>query len=217
MRVPYPTDLSIITVDARGENTIVTRNEAAAALSSRSRRSIARCHPRRRLDRLARQPERGRHRQVLRAARLGARRTLLNPGPVCFDCVPMLADVDVLVVNRVEAATLTAQDDAAQAAAALHRAGAREVCVTLGANGVLWCNDHGTQHLAAVPAACRRYRRRRRCLLRHAARRAGARPRHAARAALGPGRGRLSPSRGAGRKPAFPTARRCAICCIVLR
>jgi ribokinase len=87
---------------------------------------------------------------VLRTARLGACRTLLNPGPVRFDCLPLLADVDVLVVNRVEAATLTAQEDASLAAAALQRAGARDVCVTLGADGVLWCDDHGTRHLDAV-------------------------------------------------------------------
>jgi ribokinase len=66
--------------------------------------------------------------------------------------MPLLADLDVLVVNRVEAATLTALDDPALAAAALHCAGAHDVCVTLGADGVLWCGNHGTRHLAAVPA-----------------------------------------------------------------
>ena len=48
------------------------------------------------------------------------------------------SDVDVLVVNRVEASTLSAHDDPARAAEALQHAGAREVCVTLGAEGALW-------------------------------------------------------------------------------
>jgi ribokinase len=56
-RVPCPTDMSIITVDARGENTIVTRNDAAGRYHPEPR-SGRRCNPRRRLDRLAGQPER---------------------------------------------------------------------------------------------------------------------------------------------------------------
>jgi ribokinase len=151
LRMPCPTDLSIVTVDAAGENTIVTRNLAAAnyrpdrcALHEATRDG----------DWIALQGNLSADvtAEVLRTARLRACRTLLNPGPVRFDCMPLLADLDVLVVNRVEAATLTALDDPALAAAALHRAGAHDVCVTLGADGVLWCGNHGTRHLAAVPA-----------------------------------------------------------------
>jgi len=151
MRVPSPTDLSIITVDARGENTIVTRNEAAAQYQPDPQSVVAAT---RAGDWIALQGNLSADftSQMLRAARLDARRTLLNPGPVCFDCVPLLGDVDVLVVNRVEAKTLSAHDDPARAAQALQRAGARDVCVTLGAQGVLWCNARGTQHLPAMPA-----------------------------------------------------------------
>jgi ribokinase len=151
MRVPYPTDLSIITVDARGENTIVTRNEAAARYHPEPRSIV---DATRAGDWIALQGNLSADftAQMLRAARLGARCTLLNPGPVGFDCVPLLGDVDVLVVNRVEASTLSAHDDPARAAEALQHAGAREVCVTLGAEGVLWCNERGTQHLPAVRA-----------------------------------------------------------------
>jgi len=151
MRVPYPTDLSIITVDARGENTIVTRNEAAARYHPEPRSIV---DATRAGDWIALQGNLSADftAQMLRAARLGARCTLLNPGPVGFDCVPLLGDVDVLVVNRVEASTLSAHDDPARAAEALQHAGAREVCVTLGAEGALWCNERGTQHLPAVRA-----------------------------------------------------------------
>ena len=151
MRVPYPSDLSIITVDARGENTIVTRNEAAAHYHPEPHSIV---DATRAGDWIALQGNLSADftAQMLRAARLGARRTLLNPGPVGFDCVPLLGDVDVLVVNCVEAAALSAHDDPARAAKALQHAGAREVCVTLGAQGVLWRNGRATQHLPAMPA-----------------------------------------------------------------
>jgi ribokinase len=149
LRVPCPTDISIVTVDAAGENTIVTRNHAATGYRPARRALLDATQAG---DWIALQGNLSAEvtAEVLRTARLGACRTLLNPGPVRFDCLPLLADVDVLVVNRVEAATLTAQEDASLAAAALQRAGARDVCVTLGADGVLWCDDHGTRHLDAV-------------------------------------------------------------------
>lgn len=149
LRLPCPTDLSIVTVDAAGENTIVTRNQAATSYRPERRALLDATHAG---DWIALQGNLSVEvtAEVLRTARLGACRTLLNPGPVRFDCLPLLVDVDVLVVNRVEAATLTAQEDASLAAAALQRAGARDVCVTLGADGVLWCDDHGTRHLDAV-------------------------------------------------------------------
>jgi ribokinase len=151
LRMRCPTDLSIVTVDAAGENTIVTRNLAAAGYHPdlSTLRDSTRAG-----DWIAMQGNLSAEvtEAVLRDARLGGCRTLLNPGPVQFDCMPLLAEVDVLVVNRVEAATLTALDDATLSAAALQRAGAREVCVTLGADGVLWCDSHGTRHLEAVHA-----------------------------------------------------------------
>lgn len=151
LRLPCPTDLSIVTVDAAGENTIVTRNQAATSYRPERRALLDATHAG---DWIALQGNLSAEvtAEVLRTARLGACRTLLNPGPVRFDCLPLLADVDVLVVNRVEAATLTAQEDASLTAAALQRAGARDVCVTLGSEGVLWCDDHGTRHLDAVHA-----------------------------------------------------------------
>lgn len=151
LRMRGPTDLSIVTVDAAGENTIVTRNQTAAGYRPERRALL---DATRAGDWIALQGNLSAEvtAEVLRTARLGACRTLLNPGPVRFDCLPLLAEVDVLVVNRVEAATLTAQEDAAHAAAALQRAGARDVCVTLGADGVLWCDGHGTRHLEAVHA-----------------------------------------------------------------
>jgi ribokinase len=149
VRLPCATDLSIVTVDDRGENTIVTRNDAAARYRPESRTLLDATRPG---DWIVLQGNLSATvtADMLRGARLSRRRTLLNPGPVRFDCLPLLTDVDVLVVNRVEAAALSALDDPTRAAAALHHAGARDVFVTLGADGALWCDDAGTRHVAAM-------------------------------------------------------------------
>jgi ribokinase len=136
------TDLSLVTVDACGENTIVTRSDAASryapdedALDASSRVG----------DWIVLQGNLSRAvtAALLRHARRGSRRTLLNPGPAQYDCRALLPDVDVLVVNRVEAAALSGQADPQHAALALRRGGAADVLVTLGAEGILWCHGDG--------------------------------------------------------------------------
>src|SRR6218665_699182 len=151
VRLSCASDLSIVTVDARGEHTIVTRNTAAADYRPNLHTLLDATHAG---DWIVQQGNLSAPvtAEVLDTARRKQRRTLLNPGPVCFDCRPMLAHVDILVVNQVEAAALTALDNPAHAAAALHDAGAREVLITLGAQGVLWCDDHGARLAAAVRA-----------------------------------------------------------------
>ncbi|OMG73626.1 ribokinase [Burkholderia ubonensis] len=73
---------------------------------------------------------------------------LLNPAPAQPLADALLAQVDYLVVNESEAASLTgiAVDDdasAARAADALRAKGVRNVLVTLGARGVCWRGDAG--------------------------------------------------------------------------
>lgn len=81
-------------------------------------------------------------RAALAAARRLGRTVILNPapatGPLPADWLPL---IDYLIPNELEAATLTglpvnSPADAAQAAEALRDAGARNVLVTLGAQGV---------------------------------------------------------------------------------
>lgn len=144
------TDLSIVTIDAAGENTIVTRSEAAdryapdaAALDAASRAG----------DWVALQGNLSQTvtAALLRHARQTGRKTFLNPGPVHFDCRALLPDVNVLVVNRVEAAALSGQEDPHRAAHALRHAGAADVLVTLGAGGVVWCSgERASVDLPAV-------------------------------------------------------------------
>jgi ribokinase len=150
VRLPCATDLSIVTVDQRGENTIVTRNEAASHYEPSPEELL---DASRSGDWVVLQGNLGEAvtAAVLHRAHAGKRRTLLNPGPVCFDCRPMLSVVDILVVNRVEAAALTQLEAPERAARALRESGARDVLVTLGADGVLWVNAEHTERLPAAP------------------------------------------------------------------
>jgi ribokinase len=150
VRLSCATDLSIVTVDQRGENTIVTRNEAASRYAPSPDELL---DASRSGDWVVLQGNLGEAvtANMLRRAHAGQRRTLLNPGPVSFDCRPLLNDVDILVVNRVEAAALTRREDPSKAALALLESGTREVLVTLGAQGVLWVNNEHTELLSATP------------------------------------------------------------------
>ena len=147
-RLPCMTDISIVTVDPRGENTIVTRNDAAARYVPSPDVVL---DATRSGDWIALQGNLGEAitAELLRHAHVGERRSLLNPGPVCFDCRPLLNHVDVLVVNRVEAATLTRLENPEDAARSLRASGAGDVIVTLGSEGVLWCSH---EHTVQIPA-----------------------------------------------------------------
>ncbi len=149
-RLACATDLSIVTVDENGENTIVTRNDASASYSPSPAVLI---YATREHDWVVLQGNLDQHvtAALLRAAHDAGRFTLFNPGPVRFDCRPLLDSVDVLVVNRVEAAQLTQLDAAPDAARALLACGARTVFVTLGGEGVLWCDRDRCVHQPATP------------------------------------------------------------------
>ena len=56
----------------------------------------------------------------------------------------------MLVVNRHEAATLSGMESPSAAAAELRRLGATTVIITLGGDGVVFCDDAGECSVAAV-------------------------------------------------------------------
>ncbi|TDY51802.1 ribokinase [Paraburkholderia rhizosphaerae] len=97
---------------------------------------------------------------VLSTARQSGIPVLLNASPVQSpEPARLLPQIRYLVVNEVEAATLSARpvdsiDDAKAVASALHDAGATHVLVTLGARGVVahFETDHGAQ-VAFFPAS----------------------------------------------------------------
>jgi ribokinase len=74
---------------------------------------------------------------------------MLNTAPLWWPAEAMLADCAVVVANRVEAMALTGQSAPADAAAWLHRAGARLAIVTVGADGCFTAGSAGARHWAA--------------------------------------------------------------------
>jgi ribokinase len=84
-------------------------------------------------------------------ARARAARVILNAAPARAMSPAFLDLVDVLVVNRVEAAMLSGEDDPERALAALH-APARDVVLTRGGEGLIGMTRDGKRFaIAALP------------------------------------------------------------------
>jgi ribokinase len=122
-----PTDRSIVLVDARGENAIVstafcaasvTPAEVETALADAAPGDLAVLQGNLSPDATAAALAAGKRRGAL---------TLLNPAPLAFPVAPLLPLVDILVANAVEAAALGIDAEAGLAGTA--------VVVTLGAAG----------------------------------------------------------------------------------
>ena len=84
-----------------------------------------------------------------RLARANGARVILNAAPARAMSAEFLDLVDVLVVNRVEAAMLSSKDDAESALAALH-APKRDVVLTRGGDGLIGMTRDGNRF--AIPA-----------------------------------------------------------------
>ncbi|HKT99101.1 MAG TPA: ribokinase, partial [Paraburkholderia sp.] len=137
-----PTGVALIVVDDASQNAIVivagSNGEVTPATLARHEAALAAA------DVVVCQletPPDAVHAALATARKLG-KTTILNPapatGPLPAEWLPL---IDYLVPNELEAATLTglplaSPEDAARAAQALYRAGARNVLVTLGAQGV---------------------------------------------------------------------------------
>jgi ribokinase len=83
--------------------------------------------------------------------------TLLNPAPAQPLSREILQLADVVVPNETEAGQLTGipvtdVESAQNAASALRQMGARQILITLGAQGVFWMNEEAkSEHLPAFP------------------------------------------------------------------
>lgn len=150
--VACETDVSIIIVGDDGENVIVSTADSARSLTptdAEEAGSAARSG-----DILLVQ---GNLRQettetALRVARQSGLRTIANPAPIDWDWSGLPALCDVLIVNRVEAETLSQQAEPEHASVALLKAGAGTVVVTLGADGALVRDGDGLRRLQASSA-----------------------------------------------------------------
>jgi ribokinase len=152
-----PTGVALIVVDDSSQNAIViiagSNGEVSPATIARHEAVLAVA------DVVVCQletPPQTVHAALATARRLG-KTVILNPAPATG---PLPAEwfglIDYLIPNELEAATLTGMpvespEDAAEAAASLRRAGARNVLVTLGARGVHAALEDGDGVLYAAP------------------------------------------------------------------
>ena len=150
-----PTGVALISVDEAGRNCIVivagsngelTEGDIARHEPVLAAASVVVCQ--------LETPPQTVHAALAAGRRLG-KTVILNPAPAVGPLPDAwLALVDYLIPNEIEAAALTglpigSPEQAAEAAQALRRQGARNVLVTLGAAGVLAALDSGTTHFEA--------------------------------------------------------------------
>ncbi len=150
--VSAATDLSMICVDAAGENTIVSRCASADAITPEvAARYGATVHSG---DVFCVQGNLSLATTLagVDAARANGARIVFNAAPLRWDARALLGHCAVVVVNQGEAAAITGLTEPAAAAGALYEAGAEVAIVTLGAAGCVWANAAGRHSRAAAPA-----------------------------------------------------------------
>jgi ribokinase len=145
-----PTDRCIIYVDAKGENTIVSQIDAAAAFDPLERGAAARFKPGDHILLQGNLRPRVTYDCLVAARRAGAG-TVLNPSPTYPVAEYDWSLVDIAVVNRLEAQQLGGSADPRGAALNLIKSGAGGVVLTEGAAGATWISGRRAFH-ADAPA-----------------------------------------------------------------
>ncbi len=149
-RANLPSDRSIIFAQEDGDNVIVTTNDCATSLTMAECRAVlVKAHPG---DAVLLQGnlEHEVTAALARECRRQGARLMLNPSPFDASLGDLLPLTDALFVNETEAHGLTglARHDAV---VALRRAGARQVVLTLGAEGSLLGSGETVVHIPACP------------------------------------------------------------------
>jgi ribokinase len=144
-----PTDRCVICVERNGENTIVSLIGAARAFDPLAQTAIAATV--KAGDWVVMQGNLGAAvtRDCLAFAKTRGATTVLNPSPTYPAADYDWPSVDLLVVNRGEAAELGGGDDPFESARALFGAGARAVVLTLGAEGAALVSATGELRVKA--------------------------------------------------------------------
>lgn len=133
----HPTDQSIVYVDARGENVIVS--SATAASSMTMTEAVATLAVGARGDLLLMQGNLSREttEMALRTARDRGMTTAVNAAPIQWDFSTLWPLIDIAIVNEHELHALSGSQHVAAGARLLLDAGAKEVLVTLGGEGAM--------------------------------------------------------------------------------
>jgi ribokinase len=137
---PYPTDQSIVMVAADGENSIVSLGACAEAVTADEAATFAAAAGAQ--DWLLLQGNLSQA-ATLAALRASRGRAMFNAAPLRWPTASLLPHCSVLVVNRVEAASISGTGDPAEAALWLYARGCMVALVTLGADGCLWVDRSG--------------------------------------------------------------------------
>ena len=143
-----PTDRSIICTDRRGENIIVSTDGLAKSITVEEVRPLLQSLASGDILLMQGNLSLETTRDSLAAAAAAGARVILNPAPIDWDYTGLLQWVHVLVLNEVEAETLSGVRASERAAEILQARGAGTVIVTLGAAGALL----GTETALVVPA-----------------------------------------------------------------
>jgi ribokinase len=149
---PCATDESIVYVAASGENCIVSTDAAAKHLTLRNVADVlVGLSPG---DVLLMQGNLSRELTslCLTRARAADATTILNPAPIDFDYTGLLPLADIMILNQIEARTLTGQVEIDSASAVLCARGVGKVVLTLGSQGALVREGQGPAHRVPAPA-----------------------------------------------------------------
>lgn len=155
IRIPGASDRSLIFVSPDGENAIASTSHCSDALTpAHAEAAISTAAPG---DTLLTQG--GLTAEATRAAFAAARgkglRIVFNPSAMRPGFGELLAGVDLLVLNAIEAAQLAGEGPPAMLAHALRARGATTVVITLGRDGALGLGPEGEIALPASPAIVR--------------------------------------------------------------
>jgi ribokinase len=155
LRVPGPSGAATVLVDAQGDNSIVVHSGANAALTAHHVRDALVDIERGDVVLLQCEVPPAAVEAAVQAATNVRATTILNWSPVLELDRAVVSNVDVLVVNREEAASLLGEDDSNRGpdpamALRLSRAFGTDVVVTLGADGAA-CSINGA--LTPIPSA----------------------------------------------------------------
>jgi ribokinase len=150
--VPCATDESIVYVARSGENCIVSTDAAA--------KSLAPAHVEDLLNGLSAGDvllvqgnlSRELTEMCLTRARGAAVTTILNPAPIDFDYTGLCPRADIVILNQIEAQTLTGEAGMDAATAVLCRGGVGKVVLTLGSEGALVRAGQGRPQRVPAPA-----------------------------------------------------------------
>jgi ribokinase len=148
-----PTDLSILMVAADSENSIVSLCHAADTITAAAAAGIARGMAAGDWLSVQGNLTQAATLAACLAARAAGSHVFFNPAPLRWPVEAILAQTDLVVVNRIEAALLSGQDDPILAARTLQAKGARRVVVTLGQAGCLWLDEAIQQRPAMIVEA----------------------------------------------------------------